>query len=234
MSIQITVNKFYIEDIDETVYPETVFHFTGEVYIVDNLINNKYYGIYDINTKQSIAVAPKKGELYKNDVLIYNGKFTRDGQYTGQCVLYYDNGNIRYEGSMLNHKYSGFGIEYNEKGELLYEGDWVDGLQYGQGKLYENNVMIYSGYWYEGVKMGKGQDYSAKSRIYDGEWKDNMWHGCGTHYCESGLIITTTWNRGQKHGVGTVKLQNGDILINCEWKNDILMYSGEKIVSFSK
>lgn len=234
MSIQITVNQLYIEDIDETVYPETVFCFTGDVYLVSNLTNNKYYGVYDIDSKQSIAVAPKKGKLYKNDVLIYNGKFTQDGQYTGKCVLYHDNGKIRYEGTMLNNRYSGFGKEYNEKGELVYEGDWVDGLQYGQGKLYENNIMIYSGYWYEGVKTGKGQDYSTSSRIYDGEWKDNMWHGCGTHYCESGLIITTTWNRGQKNGVGSVELQNGNVLVNCEWKNDVLVRTGEEMVPLTK
>ena len=88
MSIQITVNQLYIEDIDETVYPETVFCFTGDVYLVSNLTNNKYYGIYDIDSKQSIAVAPKKGKLYKNGVLIYNGKFNaRWTIYRKMCVV---------------------------------------------------------------------------------------------------------------------------------------------------
>ena len=94
--------------------------------------------------------------------------------------------------------------------------------------------MIYSGYWYDGSKTGKGQDYSSSSRIYDGEWKDNMWHGCGTHYCEDGTIINTTWNRGQKHGIGSVELQNGNLMVNCEWKNDRLLYRGQEVVPLSK
>jgi hypothetical protein len=135
---------------------------------------------------------------------------------------------------MLKHLYSGFGTEYDLNGDIVYEGDWVDGLQYGQGKQYENNIMIYSGYWYDGAKTGRGIDYSSSSRLYDGEWKDNMWHGCGTHYCEDHTIITTTWNRGQKHGMGSIELVNGNMMIDCEWNNDRMLQSGQEVVPLSK
>ena len=234
MNYNINVNYLYIEHIDETDYPDITFNFTGEVRIVNKITNNKYYGIYDFNTGRNVFILPKKGRLYKNDILIYEGKFADNGDYTGKCVLYHDNGKKQYEGNMLKNRYSGFGKEYDWNGDIIYEGDWVDGLQYGQGKQYENDIMIYSGYWYDGAKTGKGQDYSASSRIYDGEWKDNMWHGCGTHYCESGLIITTTWNMGQKHGMGSIELLNGDMLIDCEWKNDVLLQPGREVVPLSK
>ena len=234
MTYNICVDYIYIEHIDETDYPDITFHFTGEVNIVNTATDIKCYGIYDFNTGSNVFVLPKKGKLYKNDVLIYEGKFTENGEYTGKCVLYHENGNKQYEGTMLKHRYSGFGKEYDENGDMVYEGDWVDGLQYGQGDQYENNIMIYSGYWYHGSKTGMGQDYSSSSRIYDGEWKDNMWHGAGTHYCEDGMIIETTWNRGQKNGMGSIEMPNGNFMINCEWKNDILLRPGEEVVPFYK
>lgn len=234
MTYDIRVDYLYIEHIDETDYPDITFNFTGDIRIANKITDNKYYGIYDFNTGRNVFILPKKGKLYKNNTLIYEGKFTEDGEFTGKCVLYHDNGNKQYEGNMLNHRYSGFGIEYDCDGNMVYEGDWVNGLQYGIGKQYENNIMIYSGYWYDGSKTGNGQDYSSSSRIYDGEWKDNMWHGSGTHYCEDGTIINTTWVRGQKNGVGSVEMLNGNLMVNCEWKNDILLYSGQEVVPLSK
>ena len=234
MTYTITVEDFYIEHIDETDYPTTVFSFTGEVIIVTDTSDIVYYGVSDFGSGTNSIVVPKKGKLYKNQTLVYEGRFTDKGSYTGKCILYHYNGNKQYEGGMLNNRYSGFGTTYDTDGELVYEGGWVNGLQYGEGTLYENNVLIYTGYWFEGAKNGKGTDYSSIYRIYDGEWKDNMWHGSGTHYCEDGTIVQTTWNRGQKNGIGSVELPTGHYFINCEWKSDILLSQGLEAIPMNK
>ena len=230
MTYKITVDNFYIEHVEDTDYPTTTFHFTGEVIIVTDTSDIVYYGVSDFGSGTNSIVVPKKGKLYKNQTLVYEGRFTEKGGYTGKCALYHDNGNKQYEGNMLNNRYSGFGRTYDTDGKLVYEGDWVNGLQYGEGSLYEDDLMIYSGYWFEGAKNGKGTDYSSIYRIYDGVWKDNLWHGCGKHYCEDGTIIETTWNCGQKHGIGSIELPNGHFRINCEWKYDVLMYQGQEVV----
>jgi hypothetical protein len=118
MNYNINVNYLYIEHIDETDYPDITFNFTGEVRIANKITNNKYYGIYDFNTGRNVFILPKKGRLYKNDILIYEGKFADNGDYTGKCVLYHDNGKRQYEGNMLKNRYSGFGKEYDKNDEL--------------------------------------------------------------------------------------------------------------------
>jgi antitoxin component YwqK of YwqJK toxin-antitoxin module len=215
---KITVNQLEI--------PYTDYTFTGEVVKRDDSLIDipKYHAFVE---ELEVSVVPKKGRLYKNGAHVYTGKFTKDGLYTGQAVLYYSNGNIRYEGEFRHHNYSGFGKEYDKKGNLLYEGEWVNGLQYGKGKQYENDMMIYDGYWFEGAKTGNGIDYSSSLCIYEGLWKDNMWHGRGTHYCEDGSIIHTTWSCGKKQGFGNIELPDGTFHVNCEWHNDQLIQEGE-------
>ena len=61
-------------------------------------------------------------------------------------ILYYKNGNIRYEGGWKDNKCNGNGISYDYFGNIRYEGEWLEGKPNGNGTSYnENGNKIYGG-----------------------------------------------------------------------------------------
>ena len=62
-------------------------------------------------------------------------------------ILFYDNGNIKYEGNFMNDFYDGFGNYYFEEGNI-YIGNITKNKRNGEGILYDkNNNILYSGLW---------------------------------------------------------------------------------------
>lgn len=49
------------------------------------------------------------------------------GKSSGEGTFYYDNGNVKYIGSILNGKYNGYGTFCDKKGHIEYAGEWENG-----------------------------------------------------------------------------------------------------------
>ena len=73
------------------------------------------------------------GDYYKGEI--------KGGKAYGKGILYYKNGNIKYEGDFINDKYEGNGKYYYENSEY-YIGQWKNGLKHGKGIIYYQNGNI--------------------------------------------------------------------------------------------
>lgn len=81
--------------------------------------------------------------------------------------LYYDCGNLKYEGETLNDKPHGSGIGYWEDGNTIwYQGIFKDGKPNGLGKFY----------------------YKTGQLRYEGESDGLQYIGFGTEYYENGNV----------------------------------------------
>jgi antitoxin component YwqK of YwqJK toxin-antitoxin module len=86
---------------------------------------------------------------YSQHTLFENG-------YSGPCLTYYSNGNLEYEGSIINGQAYGLCRKYFSNGEIEQEGTIIDGQRNGEfkifiqkpkyklkiHKLYVNNVVV--------------------------------------------------------------------------------------------
>ena len=68
-------------------------------------------------------------------------------------IIYYKNGNIKYEGDFINDKYEGNGKYIYENGEY-YIGEFKNGLKHGKGiEYYKNGNIKYDGYFINGKRV---------------------------------------------------------------------------------
>ena len=60
-----------------------------------------------------------------------NGKldsyFNLQGKQDREGTIYFQNGDIYYQGYFLDGEKHGYGVEYNIKGDLIYHGFWLLG-----------------------------------------------------------------------------------------------------------
>ena len=64
-----------------------------------------------------------------------------NGNKHGKGIIYYKNGNIKYEGDFINDKYEGNGKYIYESG-YYYICEWLNGNRYGKGIIYYKNGNI--------------------------------------------------------------------------------------------
>jgi len=90
-------------------------------------------------------------QYYDNGNLKYEGSFL-NGEWSGQGKLYDndENGTLLYDGGFLNNKFSGQGKAYDKNGTLLYDGGFLNGEMSGQGKMYrDNGQLMYEGSFFK-------------------------------------------------------------------------------------
>ena len=78
-------------------------------------------------------------KMYENGEY-YIGQF-RNGLRNDKGILYYKNGNIKYDGEFVDDEFEGNGKYYYENGEY-YVGNWYKGSKGGKGKMYYKNRNI--------------------------------------------------------------------------------------------
>ena len=119
----------------------------------------------------------KYGNKYNGKgIIIFNGLQKNKKRWKGIGKIFYNNGNLKYEGQYNLGKRNGKGKEYYYYNKLIYEGDYYNGHKYN-GIMLESGSKIING-------CGFGKDYNLKGNvIFEGEYfKCKRWNGKGKIY----------------------------------------------------
>ena len=165
----------------------------GICYTKNKLITKQIYNttnelIYDghVIIKDDKYIRNGIGIEYKNNKLFYKGEWLNDIN-TGFGVLYYQCGNIYFQGEFYNSQFID-GEEYynNNDNSIKYKGKYKDNLYNDiNAKLYYNDGNIkFDGYMKDNnLKLGKLYNIN-NILIYDGEFKNNMYNNNGILYTD--------------------------------------------------
>ena len=133
----------------------------------------------------------KKHTYFVGDsqVLVHNIKVQDSESQLKKVRIYHENNKLQYDGTVdENGQWSGEGIAYYENGNKAYEGYWLDGHFNGEGTLYckTNSGKVYreySGNWINGIRSGQGTEYGRRGYpIYSGSWLKDDFHGHGIRH----------------------------------------------------
>ncbi len=152
-----------------------------------------------------------------------------DGQaaaYTGAAKVVAEDGNIVFEGDLVDGAYEGTGKLYADDGTLLYEGELADGLYEGEGKLFDNGVLVQEGTFAKG-ELVQGTIYSPDGTpIYKGALAEGAYAGQGTAFYSNGSVrYQGEFKGGEPSGQGVAYDQNGQLIYEGNFANGL--YSGE-------
>ena len=178
-------------------------------------------------------------DIIKNDIKMkrnmgkyINGKYIyEDGKYylgefknnlpNGKGVKYYSNGNIQYEGHIMNGKYEGKGKFIWEDGRY-YIGQWKNHLPNGKGtKYYSNGNINIEGYWIDGKINGNGKFIHEDGSYYIGQFKNDLPNGKGIVYYKNGNILYEgDFINDKREGNGKIFDKDGNYFIG-QFKKDL-------------
>ena len=169
---------------------------------------NQGYTIYtqlkdDILNGEAILQTPNK---------IVIAEFNYDkGSMTGPCKLYYDSGELFFEGSLVNGYRQGMGMEYDKNGNVLFQGIFIDGYKGNRLEKLEDT----KGYWKETDFLGNIVSICKKDD-----------HGCNHGICyffENGLIEHASMYKNNKEISLLYKFHDDEMI---EYKNGVRVYEG--------
>ena len=125
----------------------------------------------------------------------------------------------RYHIIMLNNYFIGI----DESDNII--SDYINSNSItGYGKLYCNSSS-YNGMLKKSKMDGNGLIiYSGNTQIlsYSGEFKDNLYNGSGTIKYLNGDTFIGQFRNGKKDGPGKLYNSNGIVIMETEWKDDII------------
>ena len=119
-----------------------LFNKNGDFKYEDYFFNYKNKG----NGKRKYVY--KNGDYYIGQIL--------EGKKHGKGILYYKNGNIKYDGDFISDKFEGDGKYIYENGEY-YIGQWLDGKKHGKGILFyrDGNIKNDGDFLYDKYKINE-------------------------------------------------------------------------------
>ncbi|MBU9719883.1 MULTISPECIES: hypothetical protein [Bacillaceae] len=81
--------------------------------------------------------------------------------------IYYDNGNLKYDGELKNNEPHGEGIGYWENGiDVWFKGTFKNGKPFGKGKFYYNTGQLRYEGEFEGLEyVGQGTEYYENGHV---------------------------------------------------------------------
>ena len=107
---------------------------------------------------------------------------------TGFAKLYYQNGEIAYEGYWNNDMFNGTGKLWNDCTEHFQEPfDYRDFSKVGSKWVH------YSGCFLDDVRIGVGTLTLTNGERYEGEFREDQLHGRGKFYAMDGTVHSGTW-----------------------------------------
>lgn len=153
-------------------------------------------------------------KYFPSGQVLFTGKYEDGSGISG--TFYFESGATKYVGNVVDgNKYNGYGILYWENGNIRYDGEWSEHNRQGEGVNYlEDGTKEYNGSWYENKRTGYGIEYysDGSSIHYAGRWNKNKWNGIGTEYYRNGKLLREgTWNNGKLNGSGAWYWENGTL-----------------------
>ena len=202
-----------------------VFLIVGVILLISHLNRDKI-----INEKDDDSIL-------ENDV-IYIRDMSHKYKNENYIKIFYNNGNIKYDGPFKNYEAQGKGKYYSkdynstiiydgnfEKGKPngngtryyyegyykigYYNGFWIKGKKSGIGEMHYKDGSIYKGLWENDKKNGEGKYNYSNGDYYEGGFKNDLMEGQGTYYYKSSKYIGE-WKEDKKHGKGIIHYYNGD------------------------
>ena len=161
-----------------------------DIYYIDKKTPDKLQPVSienenNIKTNKGIVLSFKKkdkknlnSDLYLYG--IYNGEFREETNqkttqvkklFTGDVIIFYLDGNVRYMGEMKDGIRCGNGIKYFSNGDR-YIGEWKDKKMSGNGIYCYKTGEKYKGKWEDGNMCGYGKFYYHIT-IQQGQFKNN-------------------------------------------------------------
>ena len=131
------------------------------------------------------------GKLYFRDGGHYEGDW-KDNKMHGFGKLYYESGQIAYEGYWAGDNFNGEGRVFNDRPEkvlgefnyydfadlgdkwVFYEGEFKNDSKHGKGKIKLTNGEVFEGNFVQDSIEGEGIFYSLKGEAVEGYWRDSL------------------------------------------------------------
>jgi len=169
---------------------------------------------------------------YESGNLKYEGSF-KDGLFSGEGSLYYEDGPLYYKGNFDRNDFSGKGQTFYKNGNTEYEGDFLNGEYNGLGKLYnEKSVLIYQGNFVNRCYDGQGKLYDNEGNLsYEGKFCNNEFNGQGKLFNKGGsAIYQGDFQNGVYSGKGILYDANSNKVYEGSFENG--KYSGAGVESY--
>lgn len=115
-------------------------------------------------TKSSSAARKRKAEL--GDSIAGSARKTNSSSNTVQGKLYYDTGELKYEGFIKDGTPCGMGIKYYKNGQKHLEGNFADWFIESGREYYENGSLRFEGKYNSGPRSYYGPRYFVSGRLY--------------------------------------------------------------------
>lgn len=169
--------EFKNKKLDGERYKKCLNQQISEIYSNGNIVSKKIY-MYDILTFDITfnngSISYK--EYYPNKQLKFEGFGKRYGtdnnsiHQHGEGMLYFENGNLKYQGNFSNGQYDGYGKLYLDNKTKIYDGNFKNNNKHGEGTSYYEN---------------------SGEKEYVGLWVNNEKHGNGSIFSEEGTLVFT-------------------------------------------
>ena len=145
-------------------------------------------------------------EKPKEDIIVENK--VRESANRSFRQLFNEQGNLCYEGEVIDGKRDGYGTEYDYEGDIIYIGEWKDNLRNGHGTERCGGRTVFNGEYKNGARHGRGTEYDYLTE-YDCYSNTNA------------ILITLTreaqWEKGWTKGQVICKWSDGGVWEgNCE------------------
>ena len=123
-----------------------------------------------------------------------------NGMKEGKWVSRYPDGTLKYEGTFLNNKPVGDWKRYHESGKVKALMSYRPGSEKVFASLFDDEGKLYA----------KG--------VFEGTLRDSTWN----FYSGVQLVQTENYNHGKKEGMATGFNEEGKVIWEKIWKNDLL------------
>jgi len=218
----------------------------GNMISISEYINGEFHdriSIIELSIKNKLdKPVYYLAHVHKSDNIVNDKQFCQiyEHELDSICPLLY------YEGELLNKQLHGNGsiffngkIKYSgifEKGQLisgmLFKLDNVGLSSSGSGSISEsatsnNSYISYNGKFKDNIPHGEGIFFNKYGiKIYEGQIVEGKYNGEGVSYWDTTGSINWEgkWKNNQKHGKGKLYDDTGNLICNCTFENDQMLY----------
>ena len=100
------------------------------------------------------------------------------GNLEGRGVFIWNNG-IKYIGNWKEGNMTGEGVLFDKNNKLIFEGNYYNNKKYGKGRFILKDKEYYEGEFFDDKMEGKGTYYYQNGDKWEGYFKNNMKNGVG-------------------------------------------------------